>query len=174
MVSIQRYFSAIGLFALALVAPQIARATGEACINDIDCKTGPTCGGEICDWTKLETCQPASATGSGHEGWCTASTDCKCNSEGATCVLNQCTKTVDAAGAGGASGSAGATSSSAGSSAAGTSSEAGSSAAGSSDSSSGSSGCSVAGGMPHGSLGFAFGAMCAAALIGARRKRRVG
>jgi hypothetical protein len=170
MVSIQRYFSVIGLFALALVAPQIARATGEACTNDIDCKTGPTCGGEICDWGAGMKCQPATAANPGTDGWCTVDTDCKCKAQGASCQNSQCSFTVAAAGASGSGGSTG----SAGSSAAG-SATAGSSAAGSStsDSSSGSSGCSVAGGMPHGSLGFAFGAMCAAALIGARRKRRV-
>ena len=168
MASIQRYFSVIGLCAAALLAPQAAKATGEACVNDIDCKTGPTCGGEICDYTKGETCQPATAAGSGMEGWCTVDTDCKCHAEGATCVEAQCSKTVAAgSGAGGASGSAGSGSSAAGSSAAGSS-------AADSSSSSGSSGCSVSGGMPRGSLGFAFGALCAAALIGARRKRRPG
>ncbi|HTA90869.1 MAG TPA: hypothetical protein VK745_14860 [Polyangiaceae bacterium] len=163
MASIQRYFGVIGFCTAALLAPQAARATGEACVNDIDCKTDPSCGGEICDYTKGETCQPATAAGSGMEGWCTVDTDCKCHSEGAVCTLAQCSKTVAAGtGAGGASGSAGSGSSAAGSSAAGNSS------------SSGSSGCSVSGGMPRGSLGFAFGAMCAAALIGARRKRRLG
>lgn len=174
MATIRRYFGVIGLFAAALFAPHAAHATGEACTNDIDCKTGPTCGGEICDWTKMQTCQPATTAGSGMEGWCTEDSHCKCAAEGATCnkAMFQCTKTTDASGAGGASGTAG----SAGASAAGTSSSsAGTSSAGTSSSSSdssSSSGCSVGGGMPHGSLGFALGAVCAAALIGARRRRR--
>jgi hypothetical protein len=167
MATILRYFGVIGFFAAALFAPQLAHATGEACVNDIDCKTGPTCGGEICDWTKLMTCQPASATGSGSEGWCSVDTDCKCKADGATCdkTMFQCTKTTNATGSGGASGTGG----SAGASAAGTSSTAGSS---SSSSSSSSGGCSVASGIPRGSWSFALGAACAVGLLGARRRRR--
>ncbi|HEY4105362.1 MAG TPA: hypothetical protein VGM44_15800 [Polyangiaceae bacterium] len=148
MITIRRYFAVLGLSALALLAlpPELAHATGEACLVDTDCKTEPSCGGEICDWTKMQTCQPASAE---PEGWCNLDSNCKCQAEGASCdkVMFQCTKTMVA-----------------GTGAAGTSS--------SSSTDSSSSGCSFSGVVPRGSLGFAFGAVCAAALIGARRRRR--
>jgi hypothetical protein len=177
MVTKIRYFGTILVLAAALFSARAAQATGEHCTNDIDCKTGPSCGGEICDWNKAMTCQPATASGSGHEGWCTANTDCKCAAQGATCPQSsfQCTKTVDAAGSGGGTGSGGSGSSAAGSSAAG-SSAAGSSAAGSSatsDSSSSSSGCSFAGVAPRGSLNLTLGAACAFGLAFARRRKRV-
>jgi hypothetical protein len=197
MTTIRRYLSVMGFLTAALLAPAAARATGESCVNDIDCKTGPTCGGEICDWTIGMKCGPATAAKSGQEGWCTVSTDCKCASEGATCdsSSSQCTKTTTAAGgSGGASGSAGSSSATGGSpsTAAGGSPAGGSpstatggspstatggtssttTAGATSTSSSSSSGCSLAGGVSHGSLGFALGAMCAISLIVARRRRR--
>jgi len=174
MVTTIRYFGTIAVLAAALFSAQAAHATGEKCMNDIDCKTGTTCGGEICDWTKAMTCQPATASGSGQEGWCTVDTDCKCAAEGAKCNPNlfQCTKTVAASGSGGGggTGAGGSGSSAAGSSAAG-SSAAGSSASG--DSSSSSSGCSFAGVAPRGSLNLALGAACALGLAFARRRKHV-
>jgi len=172
MVTTIRYFGTIAVLAAALFSAQAAQATGESCMNDINCKTGPSCGGEVCDWTKGMTCQPATASGSGQEGWCTVDTDCKC--AGAKCNLSQCSQTVPAAGTGGGSGAGGSGSSAAGSSAAG-GSAAGSSAAGSSatgDSSSSSSGCSFAGVAPRGSLNLALGAACAVGLAFARRRKR--
>ena len=170
MTTIRRYFGVIGLFAVALFAPQVARA---ACVNDTDCPDAQ-CGGQICDWSKLpqtpQTCTPAGTQPQGTDGWCTTDADCKCKTEGATCLNSQCTRTLPmSAGNGGATGTAGTGSSAAGSSAA------GSSAAGASsttDSSSGSSGCSFAGGAPRGSLGLAFGAACALGMLGARRRKR--
>jgi hypothetical protein len=162
MATIRRYFGVIGFFAAALFAPHAAQA---ACTNDVDCPDAQ-CGGQVCDWTNLPmTCKPAGTQPQGTDGWCTADTDCKCKGDGATCVNNQCTRTLPkGAGGGGASGSGGsAGSSAAGTSAAGTSS--------STDSSSGSSGCSLAGGTRHGSLGL-LGAACALGLIGARRRKR--
>jgi|SRR5450432_600907 len=178
MATIRRYFGIIGFFVVALLAPQVARA---ACVNDTDCPDAQ-CGGQICDWSKLpqtpQTCKPAGTQPQGIDGWCTTDADCKCKTEGATCVNSQCTRTLPmSAGNGGASGTAGTGSSAAGGSAAG-SSAAGSSAAGASsstDSSSGSSGCSIAagaGGTPRGSLGFAVGAVCALGLLGSRRRKR--
>lgn len=179
MVTKTRYFGTIAVLAAALFSAQAAHATGEHCTNDIDCKTGPSCGGEICDWEKAMTCQPATASGSGKEGWCTVDTDCKCAAQGATCdkTMFQCTKTVAASGTGGAGGAgAGGSGSSAGGSSAAGSSAAGSSAAGpsaSSDSSSSSGGCSFAGVAPRGSLNLALGAACAVGLAFARRRKRV-
>ena len=161
MTTFRRYFGVIGLFAVALFAPHVARA---ACTNDSDCPDAQ-CGGQVCDWTSLpQTCKAAGTQPQGMDGWCTTNDDCKCKGEGATCVNSQCTRTLPmSAGNGGATGTAGTGSSAAGSSAAGSSS--------SSDSSSGSSGCSFAGGAPRGSLGLAFGAACALGLLGARRRK---
>src|SRR5678816_2714452 len=86
-----------------------------SCTNDIDCVATPECGGDICPWVgpNPRTCQPAGTGTKGHEGWCTADTDCKCHSLGATCVSFNCTftKPSDApgAGTGGATGSGGST-----------------------------------------------------------------
>ncbi|HEX3775114.1 MAG TPA: hypothetical protein VHV51_11660 [Polyangiaceae bacterium] len=165
MITIRRYFSVIaGLVLVSLALSRVAHATGEPCTVDTDCKTDPSCGGEICDWTKMQTCQPATAE---PEGWCTLDTHCKCQAEGATCdkSMFQCTKTL-ATSAGGSSGSAGTSGAAAGS----TSASAGSSSTSSTDSSS--SSCAFAAGVPRGSLGFAFGAACATAWLGARRRRR--
>ncbi len=165
MATIRRYFGVIGFFAAALFAPHVAQA---ACTNDVDCPDAQ-CGGQVCDWTNLPmTCKAAGTQPQGTDGWCTVDTDCKCKSDGASCVNNQCTRTLPkGAGAGGASGAGG----SAGSSAAGSSSTSTAGSSSSTDSSSGSSGCSLAGGTRRGSLGL-LGAACALGLMGARRRKR--
>jgi hypothetical protein len=116
---------AAAVVASALAFPVQARA--ESCTNDVDCKTGSDCGGQICDWfaNPSMTCQPAGGHPKGQDGWCTTSTDCKCAGLGATCVASQCTfvlpsQAPGAAAAGGATGSAGGTSGGTGGSAAAT------------------------------------------------------
>ncbi len=174
---IRRSLTLLGFLAVALGAPRFAHATGEACTNDTDCTTGTACGGEVCDWTIGMKCRAATAAGSGAEGWCTTSANCKCAAEGATCNSSfNCTKTVDT-GTGGSTGSAGAGSSTAGASTAGASSStagatssAGTTSSSSSDDSSG--GCSISERAPKNSYAALLGAACAAALVSARRRRR--
>jgi hypothetical protein len=178
MATIRRFFSVIGLFGAALLAPVVAHAATAECMNDTDCP-GSECGGEICDWSTLpQTCKPAGTYPKGQDGWCTSTANCKCAAEGATCVSVQCSQTQPAGttGIGGGSSTGGSASSggsaTAGSSAAGTTSAAaGSSTAGST--SSGSS-CSMSG-APMGSTGsgVGLGVVCAGLLVvGARRRKR--
>src|SRR5947209_1641679 len=101
MTTILRHFGVLGLLLAATSVSHVARA---ACLNDVDCPD-TQCGGQVCDWTTLpQTCKPAGTQPQGTDGWCTADTDCKCKSEGATCVNSQCTRTLPkSAGNGGAS-----------------------------------------------------------------------
>lgn len=140
-------------FALAFALPLAgslswtAPVRAETCANDIDCKTeGTACGTQVCDYVTGMVCAAPSAA---NPGWCTVSTDCKCNNLGATCSNFTCTFLVPPAdGGGGDSGSASssqssssATKSSASSSA--TSSGSGSSTSESAGGSSSSGGCAA-------------------------------
>jgi|HubBroStandDraft_1064217.scaffolds.fasta_scaffold163197_2 hypothetical protein len=76
------------VFALAAVVPYLAWSPpARACDVDTDC-SGTTCGGEVCQWSNNDqtmTCVAAGTNAQGNDGWCTATTDCKCAGEGATC-----------------------------------------------------------------------------------------
>jgi hypothetical protein len=179
---IRRYLAVIGWCAAVLFAQHSAQAQTAACTNDTDCPDA-ACGGQVCDWsTTPHTCKPAGTYPQGQDGWCTTTANCKCSAQGATCVAVQCSQTLPTgstgaggSASGGATGTAGASSVAGSSAAAAGSSAAGSSATGPSSSSSDSSssgGCAMGRAVPRGSLGIAFGAACAAALVGARRRRR--
>jgi MYXO-CTERM domain-containing protein len=150
-------------------------ASAASCVNDIDCTAHPACGGEVCDYTMGETCQPAGGAAVGSDGWCTVDSDCKCHGMGATCVFPYCTFTKPPTGSGGTGGAAGTTGSagaggttgSAGSHA-GTTGSAGAATDGGTTSSGG-GGCSVAGAASPSLAGLmmAFGT-----LVAIRRRRR--
>jgi hypothetical protein len=115
------------LFAGALIfaAGSTARAadggggSADECQVDKDCPGDTSCGGPVCDWYVDPThhkCVPAGGKKQGMDGWCNgAASDCKCASEGATCVGVSCTFTLPkttggtggSTGAGGASGTGG-------------------------------------------------------------------
>jgi hypothetical protein len=148
-----RFEVAFAVAGFAAVLAFSAPVKAESCTNDVDCKTGSDCGGQICDWfaNPSMTCQPAGGHSKGQDGWCTTSTDCKCAGLGATCVGSQCTfvlpsQAPGAAATGGATGSAGGTSGGTGGSAAtGGKSGTGGSTAAAGSSSSSSGGCTLAG-----------------------------
>jgi hypothetical protein len=183
--------AAVALGALLTAAP--ARAA-TSCQNDTDCPT-PACGGQICDFTMGETCQPAGVSAKGSDGWCTTDANCKCMGLGATCVYPYCTFTTPGeapgggtgaggapAGTGGASaGTGGATSAGTGGATAATGGKSGSGGATSSTdggttvsvSSSGSSGgCSLAGGEAPALAASSIAFLLAAGLGVVRRRRR--
>jgi hypothetical protein len=84
-----------------------SRAEATSCVNDIDCPE-PACGGQVCDYNKGMTCQPAGGATKGSDGWCTTDSDCKCMGMGATCVGVYCSFTTPpAGGSGGANGGSG-------------------------------------------------------------------
>ena len=81
-----------------------SRAEAASCLNDVDCPE-PACGGQVCDYNKGATCQPAGGAPKGQDGWCTHDSDCKCMGMGATCVGNTyCTFTTPPAGGSGGAG----------------------------------------------------------------------
>ncbi|HVZ74837.1 MAG TPA: hypothetical protein VHJ20_20790 [Polyangia bacterium] len=167
----------------AIVAGVLAfagRANAAGCVNDVDCSNA-ACGGDVCSYaTSPPSCVAAGTGSKGADGWCTTDDDCKCKSLGAKCKGVYCSFTLmkDApAGAGGSTGTGGATATggstgTGGSTAAGGSTGAGGSTAaggttGSSSSSSG--GCAVApgsAGLAASLLGFAL------VLTGLVRRRR--
>jgi len=102
-------------------------AEAMSCLNDIDCPEA-ACGGQVCDYNKGMTCQPAGGAPKGSDGWCTTDSDCKCMGMGATCVGVYCSFTTAPAGTGGSSGGSGGVSGSGGSATGGTSATGGSSA----------------------------------------------
>jgi hypothetical protein len=65
-----------------------------SCTNDVDCPSS-ACGGMVCQWGATgHYCVPAGTDPQGQDGWCTATTDCKCASSGATCSGVHCTFTT--------------------------------------------------------------------------------
>ena len=149
MTTVRQYLGALGLFSATLIAPLAAYAATAECTNDIDCKASTQCGGDVCSWAALpQKCVPAGSAPKGQDGWCSADSDCKCLAEGAKCVGTYCTFTTPPAAGGGAG-------------------------AATTQPASDSGGCSIVGATsPRGGLAFALGAMCAAALVSARRRRR--
>jgi len=162
-----------------------SRAEATACLNDIDCPE-PACGGQVCDYNKGMTCQPAGGAAKGSDGWCTTDSDCKCMGMGATCVGVYCSFTTPpAGGSGGANGGSGGASATGGSSASGGASASGGTtgasggttgATGSGGAASGptssnsnsSGGCSVSGSGSASVIGMLFGL----SVLGLRRFRR--
>jgi hypothetical protein len=148
-------------------------AARAACVNDVDCTTGPSCGGDVCDYsTGTPTCKAAGTQPQGSDGWCAHDSDCKCMGQGATCAVPYCTFTKPQTGSGGSSGTdAGA----AGSGAAGAGA-AGAGAAGSATTTDGgtksgsSSGCAV-GGSGSGGLATLVGLGLVVAGLARRRRR---
>jgi MYXO-CTERM domain-containing protein len=82
--SIRKMLFVVTMFACAFAARS---ASAQSCTNDIDCTANPACGGDVCDWviTPGMMCRPAGGQATGHDGWCTVDTDCKCHAQGATC-----------------------------------------------------------------------------------------
>jgi pilus assembly protein FimV len=165
---------------LISAAAGVARAGTDKspCVNDTDCGATPQCGGDVCNFS-TGICEPATASGSGQEGWCTAgdpnagADDCKCKAQGAKCSGFYCTFTVPPAGGGtaGASGTAGTTGTAGTSGTAGATGTAGASTAdGGTKSSSSSGGCSVAPSTSGGFAAFLGLALVAGGLV--RRRRR--
>jgi MYXO-CTERM domain-containing protein len=146
--------------AAALAGSPAARAQA-TCVNDVDCTAnGTACGTDVCSWVSTtHTCVPSS----GDPGWCTTDTDCKCHSEGATCMAAHCTIVKGADG--GSSADAGATSTT--STTSNTSSSSSSETSGGGGGSSG--GCSVGFGAGGSGALAALGMACA---LVARRRRR--
>lgn len=155
-------------------------ASALSCVNDIDCPN-PACGGEVCDWTKQLTCQPAGGAEAGKDGWCTTDSDCKCMGMGAVCHAPYCTFTLPKSGGatGGASGTAtgGASGTASGGSsgtASGGASGTGTGGASPPKDSGGSSGCAIAGSPASGVAGTLAGIALLGLALGARSRRRRG
>jgi len=140
-----------GVLSIVMVSSP-AKAT--SCVNDIDCPD-PACGGQVCDYTKGLTCQPAGGAPKGSDGWCTTDSDCKCLGMGATCVGVYCSFTTPpASGSGGTNGGSGGATATGGSSASGgASATGGSSASGGASASGGTTGASGGTTVPAGSGG---------------------
>jgi len=174
MTTVRQYLSALGLFSATLLAPLAAHAATAECMNDIDCKASSQCGGDVCSWAALpQKCVPAGTAPKGQDGWCTVDSDCKCMGEGAKCAAPYCTFTTPPGAGGASSGGASSGGSSAGGAAAGGSAGAATAGATAAAPASDSGGCSIVGATsPRGGFAFALGAVCAAALVSARRRRR--
>jgi MYXO-CTERM domain-containing protein len=164
MISRAHFMRAV-LTAVAAVAvlSTSREAAAQTCTNDVDCPN-TACGGQVCDWNKGKTCQPAGGAATGLDGWCTTDSDCKCRGMGATCNVVYCTFTMppDAGGAGGGStggSSGGATGGTTGATDAGTTS------------SGGGGGCSTAGPSSPSWTGVASALGALAALLALRRRR---
>ncbi len=97
----------VGVFTGAMLASRGAQAL--SCVNDIDCPDS-ACGGQVCDYSGTPTCKPAGTGKVGEDGWCSQDSDCKCQAQGATCVVVFCTFTQPPGGTGGATGTGGTTS----------------------------------------------------------------
>lgn len=158
-----------GLCAAAFVlgGTGTALAQIDECFNDIDCDaTGTECGSEVCQWMDNgdHICMAAGTKPARSDGWCTATTDCKCSNLGATCTGIYCSFTTpeDAPASGGSTGAGGS----------GTSTGGSSTSMPTSTESTDEGGCSVAPGSSSSGL-MAFGlALGAGALaFGLRRKR---
>ena len=186
-------FNALALTLATALAGSLAWATpahaATSCTNDIDCKAnGTACGTDICDWNNNMVCAAAGLPANkGMDGWCSIDSDCKCASQGATCLdTHYCTFTqpkVDAgssgaAGSGSTSGSShsgsagsGSATSGAGTSGAGTSGSAASgTTTGGTTGGGGSSGCSV--GAVGSSSPWAGSLLALGACFAAARRRR--
>ena len=169
-----------------------SRAEAAGCMNDIDCPDS-ACGGQVCDYDKGMTCQPAGSGAKGLDGWCSKDSDCKCMGMGATCVGVYCSFTMPpGGGSGGADGGSGGASATGDASGSGGSAATGGSAAsggasgsggktaasggstgptgsgGESTGASSSGGCSVGGSRSASFVGLLFGL----SVLGLRRSRR--
>ena len=144
-------FAVIGFAALGWTRA----ASAMACVNDTDCPNS-ACGGQVCTYsnTAAPACNPAGTGPKGMDGWCTTDANCKCQSEGATCVGFYCsfTQPKSTGGSSGA-GSTGGTGATSGTATTGSNSASGTSASGGGPTSSSgtgggsassSSGCSLA------------------------------
>jgi hypothetical protein len=166
-----------GLGIILLVGTGARAAMDPAnCVNDIDCVATPQCGGEVCPYTGPHpfTCQPAGTGPTGMDGWCSADTDCKCHSLGATCANSYCTFTKPPTGGGGSNGGLGAAggageTGSAGKSGAGGSP--GNGATSGSNATTSTSGCTM-GGDGRGSDLVVFSGLCMGGAFVRRRRRR--
>lgn len=100
-------FRAFMIMAVAILACLASRrAEAVDCTNDIDCPD-KACGGQVCSWPAKACQAPNTATATQTNGWCMADTDCKCMSQGATCVSFMCTLVTPPGGSAGSSGSTG-------------------------------------------------------------------
>ncbi len=172
-----RWMLALAITSGALLAANSAWA---ACVNDDDCP-GTQCGGQICDYSKGFSCQPAAAPGTtkGMDGWCTTDDNCKCKGQGATCVGVYCSFTTPPT-AGATGGAAGSTGGASGSTTGGASGSTGgasgtggatsSSDAGTTPKSGSSGGCSIASATPSERLGAVI-ALVGLFAFGRRRRR---
>ena len=181
-----KFLATAGALSVMMVS---SPAKAASCINDVDCPE-PACGGQVCDYNKGLTCQPAGGAPKGQDGWCTVDSDCKCMGMGAKCVSVYCTFTTPpaggsggaSAGSGGSSGTGGATGSGGATSSGGTTGSGGTTSSGSGGTagpagSGGSAsnpkpnsdgGCSVSGSSPASVIGILFGL----SVLGLRRFRR--